>query len=292
MARIRKAVILAGGMGTRFLPLSKAVPKELWPLVDKPVIHYLFEEVKAAGLNQVVLVLPSTSKATLSYFKKDPQLEKILEKRKNTQALAELKKLQDFYKDISLTFVIQEKPLGDGDALLKVKSKVGKEPFALLFCDDIVEAKTPCISQLLSVFKTSQRPVVALSSVRKEEISSFGVVEVEKIARRFFKIKKIVEKPKPEEAPSSLAIVGKYILTPEIFDYLELEAKKAKEGEIVLANALERLLSDGKTVYGYEIDGQWLRCGDKISWLKSQLYLSLRDPSFGEELRRYLKEIT
>ena len=288
---VRKAVVLAGGLGTRFLPLSKAVPKELWPVVDKPVIHYVLEEIRAIGLDQVILVLPSKESLAISYFKRDIKLEKILEKRKKEQTLAVLKNFQDLYKGISFSFIFQEKPLGDGDAILKAKTKIGREPFALLFCDVIVESKIPSMFQLLKVFKTSQRPVVALSKVSKDEVSAFGIAAVEKIAKRFFKIKKIVEKPKAEEAPSDLALVGKYILTPEVFDYLEAQKKAMPSKEIILANALEALLIDGKTVYGYELEGKWLGCGNKINWLKTHLYLSLKSPEYGEQLRKYLKEI-
>lgn len=288
---MKKAVVLAGGLGTRFLPLSKAVPKELWPVVDKPVIHYVLDEVRAIGADQVIFVLPSKDSPAISYFKRDVKLEKILEKRKKAETLAVLSKFQDLYKGISFSFVFQEKPLGDGDAILKAKAKIGREPFALLFCDDIMESKTPSMLQLLRVFKTSQKPVIALYRVSKDEISAFGVPAVEKIAKRFFKIKKIVEKPKAEEAPSDLALTGKYILTPEIFDYLEAQEKTTRNGEIILANALEALLADGKVVYGYELEGRWLRCGTKIDWLKAHLYLSLRSPEYGEQLRKYLKEI-
>jgi len=297
MPEVKKAVILAAGMGSRFLPLSKVISKELWPLVDKAIIDYLLEEVKMAGINQIIFVLGPEQTQLSSYLKRDISLEKILEKRKKEEALSELKKLQELQKDLSISTVIQKKPLGDGHAVLQAKKKIGKEPFALLFCDDVVESRVPAILQLLKVFQTSQRPVVALARVPKEEVPKFGVVEVEKIAKRFFKIKDIVEKPSLEKAPSDLVVVGKYILTPEIFDYLEntQSIKKSgniikKTGEIILAEALASALGAGKAIYGYEIEGRWLGCGDKINWLKSHLYLCLKHPEFGPELKKFLKE--
>jgi len=290
MAEIKKAIVLVAGLGTRFLPLSRVVPKELWPLVDKPIIQYLLQEIKDAGITQIVFVLNPEKKELLSYFKRDLRLEKFLKKRKKEKFLVEMKNLQELQKGLSLSYVFQEKPLGNGHAILQAKEKIGKEPFAVLFCDDIVESETPCILQLLKIFKTCQKPIIALHKTPKEKISSYGVVEVEKIAHRLFKLKRIIEKPLPEKAPSDLAVVGKYILTSEIFDYLKAQ-KTGKNREIILTDALENLLRDGKIVYGYEIEGRWLECGNKLDWLKSHLWLSLKHPQFGEELKKYLKEI-
>ncbi len=298
MPKIEKAVILAAGVGSRFLPLSKVLPKELWPLVDVPIIDYLLQELQLAGIKEVVIVLPPDKNQTLSYLKKNQKLEKFLEKRNKKQALLELRKIQDVQKHLSISTVVQEKPLGDGNALLQAKKKIGKNPFVLLFCDDIIETKVSAISQLLKIFKTSGKPVIALQRIAQEQVSAFGVIEPERIAKRFFKIKSIIEKPSIEKAPSNLIIRGKYVLTPEIFTYLEdtKSIKKTgriakKTGEIIIAEALANILQDGKVIYGYEIDGTWLPCGDKISWLKSHLYLSLKHPQFGPELKQYLKEI-
>lgn len=296
---VKKAVILAGGLGTRFLPLSKVIPKELWPLVDKPLIHYLLREVKQAGIKEVIFVLPSKESATYFYFKKNPDIREILKKNNREDILSALRELDELQEDLSISYVIQKKPLGDGDAVLKVRSKVKKEPFALLFSDDIIDFETPAIKQLLKLFKTSQRPVIGLYRVSKEQIPFLGMTEVESIAHRFFKIKSIKEKPSLQEAPSDLAIVGRYILTSEIFEFLkrpEIIKKTGKiinkTGEIVVAEALEAALQAGKAIYGYEIKGEWLRCGDKRNWLRSHLYLSLKDPRFGKMLEQYLKEIT
>ncbi len=286
-----------GGLGTRFLPLSKVLPKELWPLVDKPVIHYLLQELQGAGIEEVIFVTPPGENLTLSYLEKDGSLEEILKEREKTDLLGEVKEIEGLKKEFSFTRVIQEEPLGDGHALLQAQKEIGDEPFALLFGDDLIYSKTPALKQLIDLFKSSERSLVALYSVPREEISSFGVVEKENIANRFYKIKKIVEKPEPEEAPSNLAVVGKYVLLPSIFEFLQNpdEIRKAgkmmeETGEIVLAEAIAAALTAGKVFYGYEMKGEWLRCGNKLNWLKSHLFLSLKDPRFGPELKDFLRE--
>jgi len=290
MIEIKKAIIPIAGLGTRFLPLSKVLPKELWPLVDKPVIQYIIEEVKASDIRQIIFVISPEKKVVLKYFKKSPQIEKILKERKKDHLLSELKNLEDICRDISFSFVYQRKPLGDGHAILQAAKIVGEEPCAVLWADDVIDSKVPCLLQLTKIFKTCQKPVIALYRVPEERLSCYGVVRGEKIASRLYKIKKIVEKPSPDLAPSDLAIVGKYILTPEVFDYLK-KAKPSQRGEIGLAETLDKMTKDGKIIYGYEIDGEWLECGDKIGWLKSHFYLSLKHPQFGEKLKKYLKEI-
>ncbi|MFC1663912.1 sugar phosphate nucleotidyltransferase, partial [Patescibacteria group bacterium] len=183
--------------------------------------------------------------------------------------------LENLCKDISFSCVFQKKPLGDGHAVLQAAKNVGKEPCAALWPDDIIDSTTPCLSQLTKVFKTCQNPVVALYKLPKEKLPSYGVVKVEKIANCFYKIKEIIEKPSLEEAPSDLGIVGRYILTPEVFNYLK-KAKPGKRGEIILSEVLAEMVKDGKIVYGYEFEGKWLECGSKESWLESNMYLGAR----------------
>lgn len=273
---IKKAIIPIAGLGTRFLPLSKVVPKELWPLVDRPVIQYIVREAKASGINQIIFVISPEKKVVLDYFKKSPKIEKILKERKKNHLLTELKNLEDLCQNISFSYVFQKKPLGDGQAIFQAAKIVGSEPCAVLFADDVVDSKIPCLLQLAKIFKTCQNPVVALYKLPKEKLSSYGVVGVEKIANCLYKIKKIVEKPLPEEVPSSdLVIVGKYILTPEVFDYLG-KAKPNEKGEILLAEILAKMIKDGKIIYGYEFEGKWLECGNKLNWLESNLYLGAK----------------
>ena len=288
---IKKAIIPLAGLSTRFLPLSKVVAKELWPLVDLPVIQYALNEAREAGIKQIIFVLSPERKKVLDYIKPSSKIERILKERKKENILTEIKNLEEPFKNISFSYVLQKESLGDGHAILQAAKLVGSEPVANLYSDDVIEAKEPAILQLLKVFKTCQKPIIALSRVPKEKIPYYGVAGVEKIANRLYKIKKIVEIPSLEEAPSDLAIVGRYILTPEVFDYLK-KAKPTKKGEIYLAEVLNNhMLRDGKLIYGYELEGKWLECGDKLRWLKSNLYLSLKHPKYGPELKKYLKEI-
>ncbi len=203
--------------------------------------------------------------------------------------MQELETLENLDKEMSFSSVIQAKQLGDGHAVLQALSKVKKEPVGVLFGDDIVDSKTPCLEQLTNIYKTCQKPVIALCRLPKERLSAYGVVKVEKIANRVYKIKKIVEKPAPGEEPSDLAIVGKYILTPDVFDYLK-NAKPNTKGEIILAETFDKMLEAGKTIYGYEFEGKWLECGTKLEWLKTHLYFSLKDDRFKEDLKSFIKE--
>jgi len=288
---IKKAIIPLAGAATRFLPLSKVVSKELWPLVDIPIIQYIIEEAKNSGIQEIIFVLNPENKKVLDYLKPSPKIEKILKERKKESILAEMKNFEELFKNISFSYVLQKKPLGDGHAILQTAKLIGEEPVACMFGDDVIESKIPGILQLAKIFKTCQKSVVALYRPSKDKIPQYGIVAVEKIANRLYKIKKIIEKPSLEEAPSDLAIVGRYILTPEVFDYLK-KAKPTKRGEIILAEVFNnQMLRDGKVIYGYEFEGNWLECGDKIRWLKSNLYFSLKHPKFGPELKNYLKEL-
>jgi len=288
---IKKVIIPIAGLATRFLPLSKVVPKELWPLVDAPIIQYIISEAKQSGIKEIIFVLKPDNKKVLDYLKPSPKIERILKERKREDILNQVKNLEELCKNISFSYVLQKKPLGDGHAILQAAKLVGDEPVACMFGDDIIDSKTPVVLQLAKVFKTCQKPVVGLHRLPKEKIPSYGIVGVEKIANCFYKIKKIMEKPSLEQAPSDLAIIGRYILTPEVFYYLK-KAKPTKKGEIILAEVFNNyMLRDGKVIYGYEFEGEWLECGDKLRWLKSNLYLSLKHPKYGPELRKYLKEI-
>ena len=287
---IKNAVIPIAGLGTRFLPLSKITPKELLPLVDKPTIQYIIEEVRAAGIKEIIFIVRPKSKEVLDYFQKSPKLEKILKERKKESSLEEIKKLAEISEDISFSCVIQKEPLGDGHSVLQAKKLLNKEPCAVLYPDDVIDSNMPCISQLIQVFKTCQKPVIALKRMPREELYRYGTVGVEKIANRIYKIKKIVEKPSSEEIPSDLVIIGRYIHTPEVFQYLA-KAKPSKKGEIFTAEVLDKMISDGKIIYGYEFEGEHLDCGDKLGWLESNLYLSLKHPQFGPKIKKYLRGI-
>jgi UTP--glucose-1-phosphate uridylyltransferase len=286
---IKKAVVPIGGLGTRFLPLSKTVPKEFLPLVDKPAIQYIIEEAKASGIKEIIFVTRPKSKEILEYFKESPKLEKFLKARKRAHLLRELQRIKELAKNISFSIVSQKEPLGDGHAVLQAKKIIKRDSFGVFFSDDIVDSQTPCFLQLANIFRTSQAPIIGLKKVADEKIPSYGIVKVEKISRHLYKIKGIIEKPERESAPSNLAIVGRYVLTPEVFNYLEKTRTNVRK-EIILAEALRKMLDSGKMIYGYEFEGKWLECGTKLSWLESNFYLCLKHPEFGEKLKKFLDE--
>ncbi len=287
---IKKIIIPVAGLGTRFLPLSRQISKDFFPLVDKPIIQYIIEEVKKSGIEEIVFVISPGQKTIFSYFKKDPTLEATLIKRKKDKILKELKDFEAVFEGITFSYVVQKEPFGDGHAILQAAKKAGNEPIAVSFGDDIVDSEEPAMAQLISIFKTCNAPVVALKTLPKDKVSAYGAVAVEKIANHLYKIKKIIEKPDPLEIPSNLVIVGKYILTPEVFKYLK-KAIPSEKGEIILAEVFDKMLSDGKTIYGCELNGEWLECGDKLKWIKSFFYFALKDPRFKDELKQYLKII-
>lgn len=285
---ITKAILPIAGLGTRYLPVSKVIPKELLPLVDKPLIQYAVEEAKASGITEIIFVVNSNRKFVEDYFKRSLKLEKTLEERKQEHLIKLLKRVEELCEGMTFSFV-SDHALGDGHAILQAKKLVGEEPCLVMFPDDVVDSKIPCAQQLLQVFKTAQSPVLALYELPEDRVSAYGVARVEKIAKRFYKLKEFVEKPTPGTAPSNLVFLGRVILTPEVFQYLK-KARPNKKGEIILAEALSQMLRDGKIVYGYEVEGRWLECGDKIGWLRSNLYLSLKHPEFGTAMAAFLKE--
>ena len=285
---VSKAIIPAAGLGTRFLPLSKAVPKELLPVVGEPMVSWVAKEARDSDIGQLILVLSDSKKQIADYFKKNGKLEEILKKRNQKDKSKVLKKADGDFEKVSFSFVSQPSPKGDGDAVLRAKNYIKKQSFGVLFSDDIFESKTPALEQLKKIFITCQKPVVGLKKVSQEKLSSYGVVKVEKIANRLYKIKEIVEKPKNGEALSNLAIAGRYILPPEIFSYLQKTSPNQK-GEIILAEALKKMIGDGKMIYGYEIEGNWLECGTMENWMKTNWYLTSKDSKFGPLLKQYLK---
>lgn len=290
LSEIKKAIIPVAGLGTRFLPLSRAVPKEFLPLVDKPAIQYIVEEACDSKIEEIIFITPPRKKRVLEYFKPDPELKQVLKKRGKKSILRNLKKVEELSEKIKFRSTAQSKPLGDGHAVFQARKMVGKSPVGVFFCDDIVDSEVPCFLQLNKVFKTCQKPILALKRVEEEKVPSYGVVGVQKIANRLYKIKKIVEKPSLKEAPTNLAIVGRYILTPKVFEYLKSK-KASPTKELRLSNAFSEMLEDGKMIYGYEIKGKWLECGNRKNWLKSNFYLCLKHPELGPELKQIFKKL-
>jgi len=292
MLQIKKAVIPIAGLGTRFLPLSKVLPKELWPLADKPVIQYIVEEARASGIKEVIFVIRPDKKEVENYFKKYinkiPEIEEVLKMRKKNHLLKELKNLEKITKKISFSYVLQKEPWGASHATFQAKKLIRNEPCAVLYADDVVESKIPCLLQLIKIFQKYQKPVIALYRIPKESFQFYGMVEGEKITKGLYKIKRVVEKPQVKEAPSNLAVVGKHIITPEVFNHLERTSFNLKK-DLTLSQSLSEMAEAGKNIYGYEFEGKWLECGNKLAYLKSNLYLSLKHPQFGSELKKILK---
>lgn len=286
---IRTIVIPIAGLGTRFLPLSKVVPKEFWPLVDKPVLQYIIEEAIASGIKEIIFVNSPDKKSILSYFKPDQNLIKLLKKRGRENIAQELKEFEKQFKGISFQQVFQKKPLGDGHALLQAKKLVKDEALGIAWADDVIMSNVPCLLQLIKVFNKYKKSVVALSRVPRQSFPSYGMVLPEKIEKNVYKIKKIVEKPSIKESPSDLACVGRYVLSKKVFDFLE-KARCNQKGEIILNEVLGKKIEEGEELLGLELEGKWLECGNKLAYLKSNLYLSLQHPKFGKELKNFLKE--
>ncbi len=284
--KIKKAIMPVAGFGTRFLPATKAQPKEMLPIVDKPVIQYLVEEAVQAGIEEIIFITGRGKRAIEDHFDYSFELEHTLVEKNKLNLLNEIYKLPTMAK---FSFVRQHKPLGDGDAILKAAHLVCDEPCAVLFGDDIVDSKIPCIKQLMNVFEKYQDPVVALMKVSKEDVSKFGVVDAVKISERTYEVKDLVEKPSCGEAPSDLIIVGKYIITPEVFEELE-KVKPGKDGEIRLADAL-KTLALRKVVYGYEFEGTRYDCGNKLDYLKATVDFALKHRELNGKFREYLKSI-
>ncbi|MDP3093797.1 MAG: sugar phosphate nucleotidyltransferase [bacterium] len=276
---IKKAVLLVAGLGTRFLPLSKVFSKELWPLLNRPIIDYIIDEIKRSGIKEIVFVISPENKALRDYFRRNRKAEKILKERGKKEILRDFQKHQRSFKGLSLSFVCQKEPLGLGHAILQAKSKVGKEPFIVCYNDDVIISDTPCLSQLIKVFKEYGKAVVAIKRVPKERVGLYGSLKVKKVGPRLYQIKGIIEKPKLGQAYSNLVLDGRYLLTADVFNYLG-KPESFFQGEIILANALEEMIKAGIIVYGYEFEGKWLECGTVQTWLKSNLFLAKRHPDF------------
>ncbi|MDP2820600.1 MAG: sugar phosphate nucleotidyltransferase [bacterium] len=276
--QIKKAVILAAGSGTRFLPYSRLVSKEFFPLGDRPMIEYIVEEVFLSGIEEIIFVLnPDKQQLVnyISYFQNDETAIEKLKSKNNKKLLEDYCRLKRILKKITISYVYQEIPRGDGDAVLKARSLLKKdEPIAVLFCDDIIYSKKePGLKQLINVFQKKKKPVFGLSRVRREKISSYGIVKGEKVGNKIYLIKGVVEKPKLTDAPSNLAIIGKYILTSKVLDYLQRIDEKQGD-EIRIAGALKNMIKDKNKVFGCEFDGIWLECGTKEDWLRSNFFIT------------------
>jgi UTP--glucose-1-phosphate uridylyltransferase len=288
--KVRKAVFPAAGLGTRFLPATKAQPKEMLPLVDKPIIQYGVEEALAAGCDQIIIITGRGKQAIEDHFDVSYELEKMLEERGKTDLLKIVRQISDM---IHVAYVRQKEALGLGHAVLTARELVGNEPFAVLLADDVIDAEVPCLKQMMNVFDETQCSVLATQVVEGEAISAYGVLKTKPADGRFggrlFEIVDMVEKPKFESAPSNLAVIGRYILTPGVFDTLS-EIKAGAGGELQLTDGMRALLEKEK-VYGYVFEGKRHDAGDKLGFLKATVDFALKRPDLGDPLRKYLKSL-
>jgi UTP--glucose-1-phosphate uridylyltransferase len=289
--KVRKAVFPAAGLGTRFLPATKAQPKEMLPLVDKPIIQYGVEEAMAAGCDQIIIVTGRGKTSIEDHFDVSYELEKMLEERGKTDLLAIVRQISDM---IHVAYVRQKEAMGLGHAVLMARELVGKEPFAVLLADDVIDAQKPCLKQMMEVFEESQCSIIATQEVNGPAISSYGVLDAQRIEGKFqgraYNVRNLVEKPKPEEAPSNLAIIGRYILTPTIFDTLE-RTPLGTGGELQLTDGIRGLLSAGEQIYGYTFEGKRHDAGDKLGFLKATVEFALKRPDMRKEFGDYLKSL-
>jgi UTP--glucose-1-phosphate uridylyltransferase len=288
--KVRKAVFPAAGLGTRFLPATKAMPKEMLPLVDKPIIQYGVEEALAAGCDQIIMVTGRGKTAIEDHFDVSYELEKMLEERGKNDLLSIVRAISDM---IHVAYVRQKEAMGLGHAVLMSRELVGNEAFAVLLADDVIDAPTPVLQQMMEVFEQTQSTVIATQIVEGPGISAYGVLDAEPVAGKFggklFKVKNLVEKPRFEEAPSKLAVIGRYILTPRIFDTLE-NTPLGSGGELQLTDGL-RLLLAKEDVYGFTFEGKRHDTGDKLGFLKATVEFALKREDVGPEFREWLKDI-
>ncbi|MBI4571002.1 MAG: UTP--glucose-1-phosphate uridylyltransferase GalU [Chloroflexi bacterium] len=281
---VRKAVILAAGYGTRMLPATKAQPKEILPLVDKPIIQYTVEEAVASGLEQVVIVTSAGKRGVEDHFDRAPELERALEAKGD---LAGLEAVRRPTKLARIVYVRQHEQRGIGDAVLSVRDVIGNEPFVLFFPDDVIVSDVPAARQLIDAYETHGGSVLAVEEVPPEEVANYGIVDGEELADGTYRVRGLIEKPAPAEAPSNLAIVGRYVLTPEIFGVLE-RTPPGKGGEIQITDGLALLLRE-QPVFARRLQGRRYDTGRPLGLLKASIEVALERPEIGPELRRYLR---
>ncbi len=289
VSKVRKAVFPAAGLGTRFLPAPKAMPKDMLPLVDKPLIQYGVEEAMGSGLTNILIITGRGKTAIEDHFDVSFELEDLLERKGKTELLRQVRDISDM---IDVSYVRQKEALGLGHAVLRAKELVGQEAFAVVLSDDVIDAETPCLRQLLDIHEFFGATVVALMEVPKEQISAYGVVDAEPVdhhgaKNRLYRIRSMVEKPKVEDAPSNLAIIGRYILVPEIFQSLEA-IEPGAGGEIQLTDGLKHLLRN-RPVYGFRFEGKRFDAGDKQGFLQATVEFALRRPDLGGPFREYMR---
>jgi UTP--glucose-1-phosphate uridylyltransferase len=284
--KIRKGVIPVAGLGTRFLPATKAVPKELLPIVDKPTIQYIVEEAVASGIEEIILITARGKGGIEDHFDVSVELEETLRKQKKEDLLRMVRELSEMVRVVAIR---QKEPKGLGHAVLCAREAVGEEPFAVLLGDDIVDSDPPCLAQMMEVSRQKGGGVIALLRVPETETHLYGIIRGEEVGERIYQITEMVEKPKPDQAPSNLAVIGRYILPPEIFPILEKTAP-GKGGEIQLTDALQEL-ARRTPLYGYEFMGDRYDAGDKVGYLQANIAFALKRPELAARVKEFLKKV-
>ena len=281
---VRKAIIPAAGLGTRFLPATKAQAKEMLPIVDKPTLQYIIEEAIESGIEEILIVTGRNKKSIEDHFDRSVELELELEQKGKT---AMLEMVQDISNMVNIHYIRQKEPKGLGHAIHCAKSFIGNEPFAVLLGDDIVDASTPCLKQMIDAYDEYKTTVLGVQEVARENVDKYGILDVKHIEDRVYKVKDMVEKPSIEEAPSNIAILGRYIITPEIFNILENQAP-GKGGEIQLTDALQKLATK-EAIYAYNFEGRRYDVGDKLGFLEATVDFALKRPELRDEFIEFLK---
>ncbi len=283
---IKKAVIPVAGFGTRLLPATKAQPKEMLPIVDKPAVQYVVEEAVQSGVENILLVTGRNKRAIEDYFDYAVELERELEEKGKTELLNVVRNVSEM---VSIYYVRQKIAKGLGDAIYHAKGFVNGEPFGVLLADDIIDSEVPCLKQMTDVYKEHPGVILAVMKVPMRDTKLYGIIEGKRIGDRLYEVKDLVEKPEPMKAPSNIAIVGRYILTPSIFESLE-KTPPGKNGEVQITDAIRNLLIKEK-VYAYEFEGTRFDVGEKLGYLKANVAFALKNKELGEKFKKYLKEI-
>ncbi len=285
--KVRKAVFPAAGLGTRFLPATKASPKEMLPLVDKPLIQYSVEEAVNCGIESILIITGRDKSAIENHFDISFELEQVLKEKGKNEMFEQVRAISEIAR---ITYTRQKQALGLGHAILQAKDFVGNEPFAVLLADDVVDAEKPAMQQLMDVYEKYNAPVIATMQIQDETISRFGVIDADEVEPGIFKLKSIVEKPKFEDAPSDMAVIGRYIFTPELFGAIERITPGAG-GEYQVADAMRILLNEGFPFYAVKLDGVRHDAGDKLGFLIATVEFALKREDLGESFREYLKSL-
>ncbi|MEW5921583.1 MAG: UTP--glucose-1-phosphate uridylyltransferase GalU [Bacillota bacterium] len=284
MKRVRKAIIPAAGLGTRFLPATKAQPKEMLPIVDKPTIQYIVEEAVASGIEDIIIVTGRGKRAIEDHFDRSIEMEVTLEQKGNHELLGLVREISEM---VDIHYVRQKEPRGLGHAVWCARKFIGEEPFAVLLGDDVIDSQVPCLQQMLDVYKRWGGTVLGVQEVRAEDTGKYGIVRSEYVGSGLYRVKDLVEKPRPEEAPSTLAVLGRYIIEPEVFDFLEKQEPGAG-GEIQLTDAL-RSLAKGRPMYAYVFEGRRYDVGDRLGFLQATVEFALQREDLREPFREYLE---